>query len=89
MADYDFNRRDRMVERQIEARGIGDPHLLQALREVPREMFVPENLAEFAYDDTPLPIAEGQTISQPYIVAAMIEAGLAAVKAHAESGRAL
>jgi len=74
MADHDFFRRDRMVERQIIARGIADPHLLQALREVPREVFVPEGLAEFAYDDTPLPIAEGQTISQPYIVAAMIEA---------------
>jgi protein-L-isoaspartate(D-aspartate) O-methyltransferase len=44
------------------------------MREVPREIFVPESLRPFAYDDTPLPIAEGQTISQPYIVAAMIEA---------------
>jgi protein-L-isoaspartate(D-aspartate) O-methyltransferase len=66
--------RERMVSRQIEARGIADPNLLSALREVPREVFVPEHLAEFAYDDTPLPIAEGQTISQPYIVATMIEA---------------
>jgi protein-L-isoaspartate(D-aspartate) O-methyltransferase len=74
MVDHDFNRRDQMVARQIEARGIGDARLLQAMREVPREAFVPENLAEFAYADTPLPIAEGQTISQPYIVAAMIEA---------------
>ncbi|MBW8754330.1 MAG: protein-L-isoaspartate(D-aspartate) O-methyltransferase [Sphingomonadales bacterium] len=74
MADYGYNRRDRMVERQIMARGIDDTNLLHAMREVPREVFVPENLAEFAYDDTPLPIAEGQTISQPYIVAAMIEA---------------
>jgi protein-L-isoaspartate(D-aspartate) O-methyltransferase len=74
MADNDFNCRNRMVETQIEARGIVDPLLLQAMREVPREKFVPEALAEFAYDDTPLPIAEGQTISQPYIVARMIEA---------------
>lgn len=74
MAEFDFNRRDRMIERQIKARGIRDPHLLEAMREVPREIFVPDNLAEFAYDDTPLPIAEGQTISQPYIVAAMVEA---------------
>lgn len=74
MADHRYDRRDDMVERQIAARGIRDPALLRAMREVPREVFVPENLAEFAYDDTPLPIAEGQTISQPYIVAAMIEA---------------
>ena len=62
-----------MVRRQVEARGIRDPRVLAALREVPREHFVPEGLAEFAYDDTPLPIAEGQTISQPFIVASMIE----------------
>lgn len=74
MAEYDFTARMRMVERQIRARGINDQRLLDAMRDVPREFFVPENLAEFAYDDTPLPIAEGQTISQPYIVAAMIEA---------------
>ncbi len=74
MAHDDFNRRDRMVERQIAARGITDRHLLQAMREVPREVFVPDNLAGFAYDDCALPIAEGQTISQPYIVAAMIAA---------------
>ncbi len=67
-------RREAMVSRQIEGRGIRDRRLLAALREVPRERFVPENLAAYAYDDTPLPIAEGQTISQPYIVAAMIEA---------------
>lgn len=67
-------RREDMVSRQIEGRGIRDRRLLAALREVPRERFVPENLAAYAYNDTPLPIAEGQTISQPYIVAAMIEA---------------
>jgi len=66
--------RQTMVEHQIEARGIAEPRLLGALREVPREAFVPEGLAAFAYDDTALPIAEGQTISQPYIVAAMIDA---------------
>lgn len=63
-----------MVERQIAARGIGAPALLAAMREVPREKFVPDDLREFAFDDGPLPIGEGQTISQPYIVAAMIEA---------------
>ena len=66
-------RREAMVARQIEARGIRDPRILAAFHDVPREAFVPENLAEFAYDDGPLPIGEGQTISQPYIVAAMIE----------------
>ena len=64
----------RMVERQIAARGIRDERVLSAMREVPREAFVPEDLREFAYDDTPLPISEGQTISQPYIVALMAEA---------------
>ncbi|MBW8784340.1 MAG: protein-L-isoaspartate(D-aspartate) O-methyltransferase [Novosphingobium sp.] len=68
------SRRKRMVDRQVVARGIRDPVLLEAMRMVPREAFVPENLAEFAYDDSPLPIAEGQTISQPFIVATMIEA---------------
>ena len=63
-----------MVERQIRRRGIGDPRILAAFGEVPRERFVPEDMAEFAYDDGPLPIGEGQTISQPYIVAAMIDA---------------
>lgn len=67
-------RRERMVERQIEARGIKTPALLEAMRSVPREAFVPEELAEFAYEDTPLPIEEGQTISQPFIVAAMLDA---------------
>src|SRR3954468_15198813 len=64
----------RMVERQIAARGIRDERVLSAMREVPREAFVPENLREFAHDDTPLPISEGQTISQPYIVALMADA---------------
>ncbi|HTH27539.1 MAG TPA: protein-L-isoaspartate(D-aspartate) O-methyltransferase, partial [Sphingobium sp.] len=67
-------RRAAMVDRQIAARGVKDPRVLQAMRAVPREDFVPRELAEFAYEDTPLPIEAGQTISQPYIVALMIEA---------------
>ena len=63
-----------MVERQIRRRGIADPAILAAFAQVPREAFVPEALAEFAYDDGPLPIGAGQTISQPYIVARMIDA---------------
>lgn len=63
-----------MVERQIRRRGIDDPRILAAFREVPRERFVPGDMAEFAYEDGPLPIGEGQTISQPYIVASMIDA---------------
>jgi protein-L-isoaspartate(D-aspartate) O-methyltransferase len=66
--------RERMVATQIEARGITDPLVLDAMRTVPRERFVPESLAKFAYDDGPLPIGSGQTISQPYIVAAMTAA---------------
>src|SRR4030088_514088 len=63
-----------MVERQIARRGVRDPRVLQAMREVPREEFVAPGFEEFAYEDSPLPIAEQQTISQPYIVALMIEA---------------
>jgi len=63
-----------MVERHLEARGVHDSAVLDAMRAVPREAFLPEHLAEFAYEDTPLPIEEGQTISQPFIVAAMVEA---------------
>jgi protein-L-isoaspartate(D-aspartate) O-methyltransferase len=66
--------REKMVERQIAARGISDPRILEAFRAVPREAFVPEHLHEFAYEDSPLPIEADQTISQPYIVALMIEA---------------
>ena len=66
--------RERMVAIQLEARGITDPLVLDAMRVVPRERFVAAYLAAFAYDDGPLPIGEGQTISQPYIVAAMAEA---------------
>ncbi|HLK10639.1 MAG TPA: protein-L-isoaspartate(D-aspartate) O-methyltransferase [Candidatus Binatia bacterium] len=63
--------RERMVRTQIAARGIRDPAVLDALRTVPREAFLPPALAEFAYEDHPLPIAHGQTISQPYVVALM------------------
>ena len=66
--------RDRMVSTQIEARGITDPLVLQAMRDVPRERFVPASLVRMAYDDCPLVIGQGQTISQPYIVAAMTAA---------------
>jgi protein-L-isoaspartate(D-aspartate) O-methyltransferase len=90
MDDGNRMRRDRMVARQIEARGIRDVRLLQAMREVPREAFVPERLTEFAWDDGPLPIGEGQTISQPYIVAAMVEAAeVKAVRPRARGRRGL
>lgn len=65
-----------MVEQQIGARGVHDERVLRAMSEVPREAFVPSELREFAYQDVPLPIAADQTISQPYIVALMLE-GLA------------
>ena len=71
--DFATLRRE-MVEYQIAARGVRDQRVLEAMRTVPREAFVPERLAEFAYEDTPLPIEEEQTISQPYVVAAMAEA---------------
>jgi protein-L-isoaspartate(D-aspartate) O-methyltransferase len=66
--------RQTMVDRQIARRGVHDSHVLEAMLEVPREAFVPDKLREFAYEDAPLPIEEGQTISQPYIVAAMLAA---------------
>lgn len=66
--------RDRMVDRQIAARGVRDGRVLAAMRHVPRDAFVEEGSQEFAYEDSPLPIGEGQTISQPYIVAFMLEA---------------
>jgi len=65
--------RSQMVKEQIEARGIVDKRVLKAMREIPREDFVPENMNSSAYDDNPLPIGNGQTISQPYIVAEMTE----------------
>jgi protein-L-isoaspartate(D-aspartate) O-methyltransferase len=66
--------RDWMVEEQIADRGIRDPVVLEAMRTVPRDRFVPDMPAALAYEDQPLPIGEGQTISQPYIVARMTEA---------------
>jgi protein-L-isoaspartate(D-aspartate) O-methyltransferase len=62
-----------MVERQIATRGIGDERVLEAMRNVPRHWFVPWHAARQAYDDSPLRIGHGQTISQPYIVALMTE----------------
>lgn len=67
-------RREQMVEVQIARRGVRDARVLATMRTVPREAFVSEGLVEFAYEDSPLPIEAEQTISQPYIVAAMIEA---------------
>jgi len=66
--------RGRMVDRQIAGRGIRDPRVLEAMRQVPRELFIGRGLEEFAYADSPLPIAQEQTISQPYVVALMVEA---------------
>ena len=65
--------REEMVEDQIERRGVKDPLVLEAMRKVPRHLFVPENQQDKAYNDYPLPIGFGQTISQPYIVAYMTE----------------
>jgi protein-L-isoaspartate(D-aspartate) O-methyltransferase len=75
MASDDIDpRREQMVTQQIAARGISDARVLQAFRTVAREAFVPADLAEFAYRDSPLPIDESQTISQPYIVALTVAA---------------
>jgi protein-L-isoaspartate(D-aspartate) O-methyltransferase len=71
-ADFDEARR-RMVQHQLAARGISDPLVLAAMGKVPRERFVPARRAGLAYRDGPLPIGEGQTISQPYIVALMTQ----------------
>lgn len=71
-AEY-LERRYTMVKRQIEDRGIKDPRLLAAMREIPRHEFVPEEARQSAYEDRPLGIGFGQTISQPYIVAFMTE----------------
>lgn len=67
------NKRLAMVENQLKARGIFDQAVLKAMAEVPREFFVPEEYLCEAYNDGPLPIGEGQTISQPYMVAVMTE----------------
>jgi protein-L-isoaspartate(D-aspartate) O-methyltransferase len=72
--DPDFaHARESMVKGQIEARGVRDPRVLAAMREIPRHEFVPTAQREHAYEDRALPIGLGQTISQPYIVAAMTE----------------
>lgn len=62
-----------MVAEQIQARGIRNPAVLKVMRETPRHLFAPDSLRSMAYQDTPLPIGHGQTISQPYIVAVMTE----------------
>jgi len=72
-ADPMEKKREQMVETQIAARGIRDPRVLAAMRKVPRHLFVPAAEAASAYDDRPLPIGSGQTISQPYVVAFMTE----------------
>ncbi|HEX2120449.1 MAG TPA: protein-L-isoaspartate(D-aspartate) O-methyltransferase [Thermoanaerobaculia bacterium] len=64
---------ERMIREQIVARGVTDPRVLDALRSVPREPFVPPGLRDSAYEDSPLPLTRGQTISQPFIVALMTE----------------
>jgi len=72
--DTPDDQRARMVRTDIARRGVADPAVLAAMGTVPRERFVPAVQAAYAYDDCPLPIGEGQTISQPYIVALMAEA---------------
>lgn len=62
-----------MVEKQMKTRGIKDPGVLKVMRDTPRHHFIPSHLEKMAYNDGPLPIGEGQTISQPYIVALMTE----------------
>ena len=66
-------KREEMVQQTIERRGVADPAVLKSMRTVERHMFVPENVVPNAYDDRPLPIGYGQTISQPFIVAYMTE----------------
>ena len=73
MTDYS-GQREQMVRRQIAGRGVRSQKVLEAMRKVPRERFLPQGQGVWAYDDAPLPIGDGQTISQPYIVAYMTEA---------------
>src|SRR6201996_2867694 len=73
MSDFDAARAQ-MVERQLRERGIEDERVLAAMGEVPRELFVPERRRELAYADAALPIGSEQTISQPWIVAAILQA---------------
>lgn len=74
MEDPWVEHRIRMVETQIIARGIKDERVVAAMKKVPRHLFVPSDMIDYAYNDEPVPIGEGQTISQPYIVAYMTEA---------------
>jgi len=74
MMDRYLKQRLKMVDSQIRARGIKDPRVLKAMETVPRHLFVNEALRDQSYNDNPLPIDGGQTISQPYIVALMTEA---------------
>lgn len=73
LEDFSIHQK-KMVETQIQSRGVSDPVVLNAMLTVPRHEFVPEFYQRYAYDDSPLPIGRGQTISQPYIVAFMTEA---------------
>lgn len=72
MRNYKYER-EKMVEAQIRSRGVKDERVLQAMLRVPRHLFVPHEFEDMAYADTPLPIGDGQTISQPYMVAVMTE----------------
>lgn len=74
--------REHMVEDQLVQRGINDPLILDAMRRVPRHLFVDESVRDQAYDDHPLPIGEGQTISQPYMIALMASAAQLAEGEH-------
>src|SRR6056297_1518783 len=67
-------KREKMVKKQLKPRGIDDENVIRAFKEVPREKFVPDHLKEYSYQDGPLPIGDNQTISQPYIVAEMVQA---------------
>ncbi|HEX9984766.1 MAG TPA: protein-L-isoaspartate(D-aspartate) O-methyltransferase [Thermoanaerobaculia bacterium] len=71
--ELDLSSNERMIRDQIAGRGVRDARVLEAFRATPRELFVPPGFRASAYDDTPLPLDRGQTISQPYIVAAMSE----------------
>ncbi len=71
--DRFFELRKEMLETQLRVRGITDERVLEAFMAVPRHIFVPESHREYAYEDSPLPLFEGQTISQPYMVALMVE----------------
>jgi len=71
--DRFFQARERMVHQQLQGRGIVDSNVLKAMREIPRHLYVNPDMVDYAYRDEPLPIGEGQTISQPYIVAYMTE----------------